>query len=275
MGKSAIPLQIVPASILAYGLLYRFSIYNASQSSLQATNRAISAGHTAVVTFVVLFVLSRSSLGSITPDKSRQARYAVDGNLDDSDNPLIQERSSFANAITAWETGYLLYDTWSMIHSAQTHPSIRGFARSAGGLTRRQPALLAHHVVLSIAFLRLQQYIYIGRERGIWIILVFLLMNGSNPFMHARWWARKQGRSTKHLDAAFAAVFTLSRFGSVAWALRCYGTYHGFGPMEAYRRLRMPCQIGTGALTGVNALWWLLIMNGIINRRMKGSSKRS
>lgn len=275
MGKSAVPLQIVPASIIGYGLLYRVHIQGAKQSSLQPINRAISAGHTALVTLVVLFALSRSELGSATAtDRSRQPKYASDSNLDDSENPLIQGQSSFANAITAWETGYMLYDTWSMIHSAQSDHSLQGFAKSAVGLARTQPALLAHHVVLSCAFLRLQQYIYLGRERGIWIILVFLLMNASNPFLHGRWWARKQGRSTKDLDAAFAAVFAISRFGSVAWALRRYGTYHGLGPWEAYRKLRFPCHVGTGALTGLNAIWWLLIMHGIIKRSLQGSYKR-
>ena len=275
MGTSAVALQIVPASIVGYELLYRILIQGAKQSSLQPINRAISAGHTTVVTLVVLFALSRSTLGSATaPDRSRKPKYGSNNNLDDSENPLVQERSSFANAITAWETGYMLYDTWSMVHSTQSDHSLKGFARSAVGLARTQPALLAHHVVLSCAFLRLQQYIYSGRERGIWIILVLLLMNASNPFLHGRWWARKQGRNTQNWDAAFAAVFAVSRFGSVAWVLRRYGTYHGLGPWEAYRKLRLPCQVGTGSLTGLNALWWLLIMNGIIKRSLKVSSKR-
>ena len=272
MGKSTVPLQIVPASMIGYGLLYRFHVQGAKLSSLQPINRAISAGHSALVTSLVLFALSRSELGSDTAtDRLRQPKYTSDGNLDDSENPLIQERSGFANAITAWETGYMLYDTWSMIHSAQSDHSLQGFAKSAVGLARTQPGLLAHHVVLSCLFLRLQQYVYMGRERGIRIILVFLLMNASNPVLHGRWWARKQGRSTRDLDLAFAAAFGISRLGAVAWALQRYGTFHGLGPWEAYRKLRLPCRVGTGALTGLNAIWWLLILNGTIKRRLKGS----
>ena len=275
MAKSAIPFQVVPVSIIAYGVLYQQFIHGAKQNSLQARVKALSAAHTTVATVVILFALFKSPFATIgAPVRSKEPTHSSDGNLDDSETPLIQDRSNFANAITAWETGYLLYDTWAMIYCAQPGTSLRGFADSAVEVARRQPALFWHHVALSCAFLRLQQYIILGRERGIWIILAFMLMNASSPLMHARWWARRAGKSSTYLDASFAAVFAISRFGLVAWVLRRYGAYHGLQPMAVYKKLRISCQMGTGALVGLNALWWAILVKGIIRRFLRDSNGR-
>ena len=199
--------------------------------------------------------------------------YTLSDNLDDSENPLIQDQSNFANALTAWETGYLVYDTWVLVHSVHAG-SESSYYQSILQAAKTQPAGFGHHIALSCAFLVLQRYIHLGRERGIWIICALMLMNASTPVLHARWWARQQGSSSKTWDAVFAAAFATCRFGTVAWVLRTYGYYHGLGAWESYRKLRIPCQTGTGALVGLNALWWVALTTGMVRRGLKRSSER-
>jgi hypothetical protein len=267
---SAAPFIIVGVSTCLYDALNRaVRRLNPPSSTFhaQVQNRAISAGHAILTTLLACSVLRQDKwLFSDTAPARLSPVLRPDGNLDDSDNHLIRGCSRLANAITSWETGYLLYDTWALIRPSGDAPA------SLTQAARRSPVLLGHHLSLAAALLVLQVYIARGRERGIWIIVAFLLMNASNPLLHARWWTRRTGRHSRLLETVFALTFALSRFGLVAWVLGRYGAHHGLGALAAYRRLRIPCQLGTGALVGLNALWWLALVRGIFARR---SGKRS
>lgn len=283
MTPSPVPFVIVPCSICFYTqthhALTKHNVFNNHPRPAQARVKAISAAHAALTTLLVLYALRRSPAIKIPDgkDASTQGSQLPDGNLDDSSNPLIQDRNAYANLITMWETGYLIYDTFMLVQGARTNRPSAGFAEKALSAAKRNPAIFAHHTLLAAAFLALQAYIVRGRERGIWVILVFMLMNASNPVMHARWWARTSAAAQKSSsrtarvgllwDVAFAAAFAGVRFGSVAWLFRRYGHYHGLGAWEVFGKLRVPCRVGTGLLTGLNALWWAALVRGIWKRR--------
>lgn len=268
MTRPIVTLGCVSASTVIYSLISHILLRSAPRGSIQARLKGLSAVHATVVTPIILLALSASPLHTrdgtgIRPGSGSGPKYASDGYLDDSENPVIQEQSDVANALTAWETGYLLYDTWAMVHYAQPR---RSFIASAATVAKSQPALFGHHLLLSAAFMYLQVYIMRSRERGIWIIITFMLMNASNPLMHARWFLRRAGRSSRLLDVVFAAVFAATRFGTVAWALQRYGAWNGLGGGQVFSKLRRPCQVGTGALLGLNALWWAVLLRGIVKR---------
>ncbi|ORX98304.1 TRAM/LAG1/CLN8 homology domain-containing protein [Clohesyomyces aquaticus] len=272
-----IPLIVVPGSIALYTvlsqILTRKNVFSTHPRPSQARNNAISAGHAVLTTAAVLYALASSPI--IENHIHTRRPPLSDGNLDDSSNPLIQDRNAFANLITTWETGYLIYDTWMLVQDAKTNRNARrknALVDQVLCAARQKPDIFAHHTLLASAFLVLQGYIFRGREKGIWVIMVFMLFNASNPVMHARWWARSSGQSYtrgKKLawDIAFAVMFGAARFGTVAWLFKRYGTYHGMGAVEVFGKLRVPCRVGTAALTGLNALWWTNLVKGIMFKK--------
>lgn len=173
-----------------------------------------------------------------------------------------------ANFITAWEAGYLIYDTGALFLESYVRDKSRGYRSALIRLFRGSPIFVAHHVLLISSLLWLQTYIAKGKEKGLKVIMAFFLMNASNPLLHLRWWKKKlTGKRDMEVDAALAAVFAITRFGSVYWVMQTYGQYHGFGAWEAFRRQRIECQAGTGLLTGLNALWWVALLAQMARRR--------
>jgi len=234
-------------------------------------NKSISAAH-ATATSLTAFLLLRYSSWLIpdtvnaASDRSKHDRP----HLDDSFNPTINGRNYLANVLTAWETAYLVYDTYAMVHASRKQDNLHSNSVALHQVVRDSPVALVHHVLLASAFLVLQAYIAAGKEKGLWVITAFILMNSSTPLMHARWWRRQRtGKPNAMLDVAFLATFAASRFGVVVWILRRYGQYHGIGAWEAYRLLRKRCQIGTAMLVGLNGVWWTLLAYNIIKRNLK------
>ena len=225
--------------------------------------RAISALHSTSTTFAALYLLNFDPW----PVPAAQSDRTLDSDHpDDRANPIISGKSVRGNLVTAWETGYLVYDTLALLYaSSKSHPSHNPLVT----LSKNDPVFLTHHVVLIVALGYLQTYIAKGRERGVWVIIAFILMNASSPLLHLRWWSKKRrnGRVPLGLDVAFAVVFAASRFGLIVWVLKRYGDYHGFGPVEALRRQRIPCKSGTAMLVGVNAVWWVSLVRGILLRQ--------
>ena len=233
-------------------------------------NKAVSAAHATTSSITALLLLRYASWPILPSQKSApQDAYGKSHHLDDSRNPTINGHNKLANALTAWETAYLLYDTYAMIDARRKkdQSAVRAALRA---VARDSPITLVHHVLLSSALLVLQAYIAAGKEKGMWVITAFLLMNGSTPLMHARWWNRQRtGASNTALDMAFLATFAASRFGVVYWILTKYGQHHGLGPFQAYAMLRKRCQIGTAMLVGLNGIWWTMLAVNIAKRNAK------
>jgi hypothetical protein len=233
-------------------------------------NKAFSTAH-ATTTSVAALLLLRYASWPIPPSSSAYTPHAKEKEqyLDDSRNPTINGQNRLANALTAWETAYLLYDTYAMVWAYRKKHQLP-FRATLGAVARDSPVAFAHHVLLSSAFLMLQAYIAAGKEKGMWVITAFLLMNSSTPFMHARWWNQQRtGTSNIFFDVAFLSTFAVSRFGVVVWILKRYGQYHALNAWQAYTMLRKRCQIGTAMLVGLNGLWWSILAANIVKRNIK------
>ncbi|KAL8764542.1 MAG: hypothetical protein Q9209_007973 [Squamulea sp. 1 TL-2023] len=281
-------------SCSAYTLIHRYATGpNPSLHRLTTVLKATSTLHSSITTLLAISFLRRcqaswaetdfpsargsSRKPSTSSDEIDHAGATSNRRIypDDSCNPPIQTRSSLGNIITAIECGYLLQDTVNLLRAAQLR---RGLARSRPKPNLRSflhyvdKPLLIHHIGIALALLRLQYYISQNRERGIYIIVQFLLMNSSTPVLNLRWWLRTYHPDWKLIclgsDIAFIAVFYITRVWLIGWIIKEYGKSHGYNSAwETYvGALRLPCKVGTGALWAGNTTWWALLVVSVIKR---------
>ncbi|CAK4030706.1 TRAM LAG1 CLN8 homology domain-containing [Lecanosticta acicola] len=259
------PVSIVSLATAAYSALLAGAHWASIASPDTETNlKGISDVHSLISSTAALYALSKRWPHDVQP-KKHSASY-----LDDSNNPLIVGKSDLGNAITSWETGYLLFDTavkllshWQTVRAEQRV----SLQRMPLAVLRREPLILFHHFALLGGLAFLQVYIAKGRERGVWIIVAFILMNASTPVMHWRWRQRQRtGRTTLTADVLLALVFGASRLGLVGWVLKQYADYHGIGAWDAFQRQRGVCRTGTAVLFGMNAVWEAALLKRIAGR---------
>lgn len=257
------PSQITLFSSLAfYPLLARVCAGKSpTPSQLTASLKGTSTLHSVVTTCLALYFLRKHQwLARLYPASATKTQDPTQQSLypDDSHNPTITLHSELGNSITALEAGYLISDTFALLLQARLHHTL-------------DKTLLTHHALIGSALLLLQYYIARGREAGIYIIVQFLLMNASTPFLNLRWYLRNyspEWRMTRLLaDWAFAASFFAARVGLVWKILADYGSWHGWRAWETYSNaLRLPCQMGTGALFLANAGWWGVMVVNLVGK---------
>ena len=269
----ASPGRIVSVAAATYSCIFAASSLSSWPTDNSRANlKAISSLHSVATTAIGL-----AALLDVWPVEEEPAGSSVHASsnkyLDDSRNPLIVGRSSLGNAVTSFETGYILYDNIALL--LVTRSELQNAANPSTGaalshLLRKEPLLVIHHLGILTGLCILQTYIAQRRERGIWIIVAFILMRASDPILHWRWWRRKQtGRPDARLDMLLAAVFAVCRFGTVGWVLRAYGDYHNMGPWQAFLKQRVICKAGTGMLVGLNALWLTTLLRNTGRRLLR------
>lgn len=270
------PLGLLGFSAAAYGaLLTALRRTRNIQDDPRIELNAITDIHSVLSSAAVVYVLSRPWTVLQTPSLGPSHSDSATGLLDDSDNPLIRGRSALGNAITAWEAGYLIYDTLAVASLRYKKTTNESMLKACMRFSAKEPLTFTHHISLIVALSVLQLYVRNGRERGVWIINAFNLMNVSTPVLHWRWLQRyRTGRSDLRLDALLAMVFAGCRMVLIAWVLKTYGDYHGIGILDSFMRQRWFCQLGTGALFVMNAAWWLALVKGIL-RRLTTKTKKS
>ena len=272
----ASPAHIVSLTAATYSCLFAASRYSSwpthnSRANLKAISSLHSVATTAIGLAALLDAWPVAEEPAISSVYTSSKKY-----LDDSRNPLIAGRSLLGNAVTSFETGYLLYDNIALLlvtKSELQNGANPSTAAALSHLVQKEPLLVIHHLGILTGLGILQTYIAQGRERGIWIIVAFILMRASDPILHWRWWRRKQtGRSDARLDLLLAAVFAACRFGTVRWVLRAYGDYHNMSPWQAFIKQRIICKAGTGTLVGLNSLWLATLLRNTGRRlfRRKG-----
>ncbi len=269
-------------SLLTYPLLLRLLTGpDPTPRTYTTALKAISTLHSVLITTLSLIYLHNFKHNHTYPSKpppqtlpKPHLPQTQTPNPNDTNNPTITARSPFANAIAGLEAGYLLQDTLALLlkaHIQHTYAHTHHHQHPHTPKPNPNPnpsytkqlniPLLTHHLTLAPALLLLHHRITQNRESGIHIIIQFLLMNASTPLLNLRWYLRTFAPSRKRAilatDVSFAIAFFVARIGLVGLVLRDYGAWHGMGAWETYWwGLRVPCQVGTGALVGVNLGWW-------------------
>lgn len=137
---------------------------------------------------------------------------------------LITTRSAYSNTVVGLEAGYLLQDTLvSALLDSRWSPVYR-YAHD-GGKSPRIPfakLMVTHHVTLAPLLLLFLHFAKQGKERGVFFVEAFLLMNASTPLLNLRWWLADVAKHNPGLktrlrrasavnDAALIATFFTCR----------------------------------------------------------------
>jgi hypothetical protein len=177
------------AAFLIYPLAFRQLLPHKPTSSHFAESReAVSVLHCSLVTLASLYELyqrrdkwmpSHSSSGASITNISRvniPGQSSVD-EIAIAFPPIITARSALANKLVTIETAYLAQDSLILLVGAYmaSHQRVGGSFRKA--INWR--ILGFHHGGLLLGLGTLQWYIVRGKEKGILIILMLMLMNAS------------------------------------------------------------------------------------------------
>ncbi len=179
---SALPSQLaLVGSIVIYpSIFYLLTPRGITPSRFAKNREAISAFHCALMTVLTLVVLQRRQRDWVPPtsDESRGSRARGAGGAEnETPHSIISARSGFGNTIIALETGYLLQDTIVLMLGAR----LRSRRTSEKGLMKELNlrVLVWHHGGIASALGLFQWYVGQGKEKGVLIILMLMLMNTS------------------------------------------------------------------------------------------------
>ena len=185
------PLATLLTSLGLYPLaFYLISPPHASYRRLAQSREAISALHCTSMTILSLICLRRSPAARLLVkpqlhERDVVAEHALSQTKPDTSLPIITTRSTFANCLTAIETAYLLQDSFILLWLWRVRGS-RGRSSLAAGPPLKGFDLRVwawHHAGLFSAFAVLQWYIARGKEKGVLIIVMLMLMNASYVFL--------------------------------------------------------------------------------------------
>ena len=257
-------------SLLRRGTVASLSLDNAS--------KVVSFSHSLAISLAAVYTLNTGYWA--LPDIGEQAairheqvelhdRHDNSMLLDDSQNIIINGRSDLAKGLLAWEAGYLLYDTITLFAQSKQKHKASGYMRLVGYTFRESTDVFTHHVLIFFGLASLPSYFSHRRELGTWVFTSFLLMNASTPLLHARTWYRHHyGRQSEALEFSFLLLFASTRFGLVYWVVRNYAQYHNLETWNAFKSLYPICRVGTIALVGFNAMWWIALLRKFVKRAM-------
>jgi hypothetical protein len=163
-------------SIITYPLIFiSVTPRNASASRFTKSREAISVLHCTFVTLLSAWELRAQSSHWNThrPSPINGDEKSANG----ASCPLITTSSVRGNSIMAYELGYLVQDSVILVLAARLRAQEGPVRRLVKEINWR--VLGWHHVGLSSALALLQWYIARGREKGIMVILMLMLMNAS------------------------------------------------------------------------------------------------
>ena len=137
------PISIVPATTITYSCIFVASKYFSWPThDLRANLKAVSSVHSVLTTLLGLTALLDG--WSVDGNSGRSDGTIKSQNyLDDSQNQLIVGKSSLGNAVTSFETGYLLYDNIALL--LVTRSELKSSSLEAiSHLLRNEPLLVIH-----------------------------------------------------------------------------------------------------------------------------------
>ncbi|KAK9234826.1 hypothetical protein V1525DRAFT_31625 [Lipomyces kononenkoae] len=170
----------VALSLLLYPVLFWvLTSYINPPSRFVKSHEAISALHATLVCVLATFELCRRYGDWAPTSLSKSHEYdAVNRGVSDGLG-IITSRSVVGNSIAALEMGYLVQDAVLLIVSGRLWS--RSSSENGRNLVKDIPwkAIGWHHVIIASALGVLLRYIAQGREKGIFVILILMLMNAS------------------------------------------------------------------------------------------------
>ncbi|MCJ1290018.1 hypothetical protein MMC34_001553 [Xylographa carneopallida] len=277
------PSKVLLTSTAAYATTFYLSFpASPTATRLAKTREALSLIHctvAAALSMICLYQHRDALFPTLSPAASAsQPPSIADRRRLEAALPLIATRSAFANAITAFETGYLLSDSLILLYSVRLARRSSITAKSKQRLVGLNMRHLAyHHAGLSAALLYLQWYIYQGREKGVLVIALMMLMNASSPFGTVRWWLLnfRSERTTAiaFATAAYLTIYAAARVGLVYAILRVWGRQTGVGALQAFGGLRWQCKLGTGTMGFVNVAWLVMGVSNFLRRTLHSNAK--
>ena len=276
-----VSLRLSPSqwTLLSSSILYQVAFYfstppKATPARFAQTREAISVFHCSLMTALSLVCLRLNSeslfpsVPSVSAARSPSRRPLAES---DSDLPIIAARSEFASSITALETGYLLQDSLVLFWADRVHRHAhsQGF-KSLKGLNVKH--LAYHHAGLVCALGTLQWYIAQGRDKGVLIITMMMLMNASSPIGAYRWFLVNFRPSYRRAIATatfmYLAMYGVCRVYLIYYILRVFGAQRGGSAIDAFSTLRIPCKLGTGTMALVNSAWLVMGISKLLTREL-------
>jgi len=188
------PKTTLLSSLITYPLLfYLITPRNAIPSRFTKSREALSILHATTVTLLSAYAIHRQSPNwtnlnlTLSPSATSPPPISLSASTIFSRSsatliqhspspPLITTRSALGNSIAALEFGYLVQDAVVLIAAARRR------ARSSGRPFSKEinwTILVLHHGGLVSALALLQVYVARGREKGMMIVLMLMLMNAS------------------------------------------------------------------------------------------------
>ncbi|KAG9237303.1 TLC domain-containing protein [Amylocarpus encephaloides] len=274
------PQMALLSSIITYPLVFLLvTPRHATASRFTKSREAISVLHCTLVTLLSAYELQKQSKDWDAIPTSRTNRAASKHDALQTSNgascPLIATRSALGNSIAALEMGYLVQDAVILILAARLRTRERG-----KGLAKEinWRVLGWHHAGLSTALAMLQWYIARGREKGIMVILMLMLMNASTPIGTLHWYLvnfqPSRGRAIMVANAAYLLMYGVFRVSIVPWILHVFGSQTGYSAMEAFLKLRMSCLLGTATIGISNSIWFILGIKKFVQRYQRNVMPR-
>jgi len=266
---SATPPTFFAAGLALYPLAFYLSIpEGATPSRLALSREIISFVHCTSMVLLAGMCL-REHYAALTPPPDTAAALSPDSNL-----PIIATKSNFGNDIMALETAYLLQD--SVLLRYAFHKSKR---LVQAGMVQGSPLgrhLSWHHAGLALPLVTLQWYISKGREKGILVIVMLMLMNASSPFGTVRWYLINfrptNRRATATATIGYLCTYGVCRVYLIYYILKIFGSQQRLSAFESFWKLRLPCKAGTATMAIVNSAWFLMAVKNFIARDLKRAS---
>ncbi|KAJ9659419.1 hypothetical protein H2198_003148 [Neophaeococcomyces mojaviensis] len=257
-------------TLAAGSAIYPLAFYislpkNATPARFAQSREAISIFHCTFMTIASLACLRQSDVRNLLSSR------VSDNEIPDRDLPIITTRSEFANSVIALETAYLLQDSVILFYASKLH-------RRAGGSTKglNIKHLAYHHAGLSAALVVLQVYTAQGREKGVLIIIMMMLMNASSPCGTLRWFLVNfkpdARRAIMITTAVYLKIYGLCRVYLIYYILHAFGAQKGRNAFEAFVKLKWHCQFGVGAMAFVNTAWFVMGVSNFVKRYLTGTS---
>lgn len=254
------------AGLALYPLAFYLSIpEGATPSRLALSREVISFVH---CTFMVVLagICLRDNHAALTPSPGTAAAPSPDSDL-----PIIATKSSFGNAIMALETAYLLQDSVLLRYVFRKSKRLVQAGMVPGSPLGRH--LSWHHAGLTLPLITLQWYISKGREKGILVLVMLMLMNTSSPFGTVRWYLinfrPKYRRAIATATIAYLCTYAVCRVYLIYHVLSIFGSQQRLSAFESFRKLRLPCKAGTATMAIVNSAWFLMALKNFIKRDLK------